>query len=246
MLFACGGTDEPECPTDDCSIPGSTVVKWRFNEYPEWMFPADTCIDLAVGNVHVEAVNQADPSLYFALDKACGEGQATFLRLPEGTYDVIVTPLDTAGNPLVTVGSRGTVQAGLPQMPTETIVNVPHTSWAGTYDGTFLFKLSWGGLDCAAAAVATQRLELKVKGVPSDKLVDNGQKLDGTEDAACRSNMMFAQFAEGLPFGPITFKVTGKDAGGAMMFEKEFESFVGVGKNNPTMNFDVLAPPPPI
>jgi hypothetical protein len=42
--------------------------------------------------------------------------------------------------------------------------------------------------------------------------------------------------------GPATFKVTGKDAAGLMKFEKEFETFIGVGKNNPTLTFDVPAP----
>jgi cyclic lactone autoinducer peptide len=239
---ACGGgTEEPECPTDDCSIPGNTVVKWRFHEYPEWGFLADTCLDLGVTTVHVEAVNQVDPSLYFAVDKGCGDGQASFLRLPEGMYDVVVTPLDAAGNPMVSVGSRGAVMAGLPTAPTETVVNVPYTAWTGTFTGTFLFQLTWAGQGCTAAAVATQTLELKIKGQPSDKLADNGQKLDGTDDKPCRSDN-FAQFAEGLPMGPVTFKVTGKDAGGLMKFEREIETFVGAGKNNPTINVDVLAP----
>ena len=238
---ACGGTDEPECPTDDCSVPGSTVVKWRFHEYPEWGFLADTCIDLAVDRVRVEAVNQLDPALYFSTDKACGEGQATLLRLPEGTYDVVVTPLDAALNPLVGAGARGVVTAGVPGVPTEAIVNVPYTAWTASYTGTFLFKLTWTGMTCETAAVTTQTLKLLIKGAPSDKLVDNGQKLDGTDDKPCRSEQ-FAQFAEGLPMGPVTFRVTGKDAGGLMKYEREFETFVGVGKNNPTIAFDVLAP----
>ena len=243
FVTACtgGGMDEPDCPTTDCSIPGSTVVKWRFHEYPEWGFLADTCLDLNVATVRVEAVNQIDPSIYFSIDKGCGEGQGTFLRMPEGMYDVIVTPLDIAGNPLVGVGTRGTVLAGIPGAPTETVVNVPYTAWTGTFTGTFLFKLTWAGLDCSAAAVATQTLTLKIKGMPSDKLADNGQKLDGTDDKPCRSEQ-FAQFAEGLPMGPVTFKVTGKDAGGLMKYEREIDTFVGAGKNNPTITVDALVP----
>lgn len=241
-MAACGGgSDEPECPTDDCSIPGRSVVKWRFHEYPQWGFQADTCIDLDIATVRVEAVNKVDPSLYFSVDKGCGEAQATLLRMPEGQYDVVVTPLDAAGNPLVAAGARGEIAAGTPDVPTETVVNVPYTAWLGAYTGTFLFKLQWMGMTCETAAVATQTLLLQVAGTPSDKLVDNGQRLDGTDDKPCRSEQ-FAQFAEGLPMGPITFKVTGKDAGGVMMFEKEFASFVGVGKNNPTITFDVLPP----
>jgi hypothetical protein len=119
---------------------------------------------------------------------------------------------------------------------------VPYTAWTGTYTGTFLFKLTWTGMTCESALVATQTLKLLIKGMPSDKLADNGQKLDGTDDKPCRTTEMFSQFAEGLPMGPVTFRVTGKDAGGLMKFEREFETFIGVGKNNPTFTFDILAP----
>lgn len=239
FFCACGGgSDEPECPTDDCSIPGSTVVKWRFHEYPEYGFLADTCIDLGVTTVRVEAVNKVDAAVYFALDKGCGEGQATFLRLPEGEYDVVVTPLDSAGNPLVSAGARGSVVAAIPGAPTETVVNVPYTAWTGTYTGTFLFKLTWSGAACPATVV-TQTLLLQTNGTPTTKLLDNGQKLDGTQDGACRPDL---QFAEMLPMGLATFKVTGKDAGGVVTFEKQFDAFIGAGKNNPTVTFDVLPP----
>ena len=240
-LAACGGGGGPECPTDDCSMPTLTVVKWRFNLNDAWSFTGDTCLDLDIANVRVEAVNKLDPALYFSVDKDCDEQQATLLRLPEGMYDVVVTPLDAAGNPIVSVGARGEVMAGVIGAPTETVVTVPYTAWTGTYTGTFLFQLKWAGLPCEGAAVATQTLRMMVKGAPSDKLVDNGQRLDGTDDKPCRADQ-FAQFADGLPMGPVMFKVTGKDAVGTMMFEKEFETFVGAGKNNPTITFDVPAP----
>jgi hypothetical protein len=245
LLVACGGgMDEPECPTDDCSIPGRSVVKWRFHEYPQYGFLADTCLDLDVATVRVEAVHTQDVSLYFGVDKPCGEGQATLLRMPDGLYDVLVTPLDAAGNPLVGVGARGQIQAGLPETPTEAIVNVPHTAWTNAYTGTFLFKLSWAGLSCETAGVTMQNLKLLIKGQPADKLIDNGQKLDGSEDAPCRSHTeQFAQFAEGLPMGPATLKVVGKDSTGLMKYEKEFETFIGVGKNNPTLMFDATIAP---
>jgi hypothetical protein len=156
---------------------------------------------------------------------------------------VLVTPLDAAGVPLVTVATHGQVMAGLPGAPTEAIVNVPYTAWANSYTGTFLFKLSWMGMACDTAAVATQNIKLMIHGVPTDKLADNGQKLDGSDDKPCRSHTDgFAQFAEGLPFGPATFVVVGKDAGGTMKFSRQFETFIGAGKNNPTLIFDVLAP----
>ncbi len=240
LVAACGGSDEPECPTDDCSIPGSTVVKWRFNEYPEWSFLSDTCLDVDAFTVRVEAIGVEDPSQYFSVDKGCGDGQATLLRMPAGTYDIAVTPLDADGNPLVSTPARGQVMAGLPGAPTETVVNVPYTAWTRAYTGTFLFQLAWAGQTCESAAVATQTLKLMIHGQPADKLVDNGQKLDGSDDKPCRSEQ-FAQFAEGLPFGPATLKVTGKDAGGAMKYEREFDTFIGIGKNNPTLTFDVPA-----
>jgi hypothetical protein len=240
LTAACGGTDEPDCPTSDCSIPGSTVVKFRFHEYPEWNFLADTCIDLNVFNVKVEAIGVDDPVQYFSLEKGCGEGQATFLRMPEQTYNIAVTPLDANGVPMVSEPARGQVVAGVPGAPTETVVNVPYTAWTQAFTGTFLFKLAWAGQTCSTAQVATQTLKLMIHGQPTDKLADNGQKLDGTDDKPCRSEE-FAQFAEGLPFGPATIRITGKDAGGAMKFEREFDTFIGVGKNNPTLTFDVPA-----
>jgi cyclic lactone autoinducer peptide len=246
---ACGGgTDEPECPTDDCSIPGSTVVKWRFHEYPEWGFLADTCIDLGVAMVRVEAVHVDMPEIYFSAINQCGEAQQTFLRLPEGTYDIVVTPLDELGNPAVTVSARGQVVAGVPGIPTETTINVPHTAWTRTYTGTFYFRLSWAGMACEPAAVVSQNLKLMIGGevVDPNKRLDNGQKLDGTDDQPCRSHTdEFAQFAQELPFGPATLVVTGKDALGAMTYEHSFDTFIGAGQNNPTITFDVPAPPVP-
>ncbi|MDQ3367634.1 MAG: hypothetical protein M3680_19610 [Myxococcota bacterium] len=243
LTSACGGVDEPACPTDDCSIPGSTVIKWRFHEYPEWNFLADTCQDLGVTTVRVEAINVADPDVYVAVDKQCGEGQATLLRLAEGTYSVAVTPLDVAGNPAVSTPARGEVVAGVPGVPTESTVNVPYTGWTQAYTGTFLFKLSWAGMPCETASVATQTLKLLIGGQVVDKLVDNGQKLDGTDDKPCRSHTeSFAQFATDLPFGPATLVVTGKDTNGSMRYERQFETFIGVGQNNPTLTFDVPAP----
>jgi hypothetical protein len=243
LFAACGGGVDDPCPTDDCSIPGSTVVKWRFHEYPQWGFLADTCLDLGVTDVRVEALHVDDPDVYFVADKQCGEGQATLLRLPEGTYDVAVTPLDDAGNPAVTEPARGQAIAGVPGVPTETVINVGHTAWTRAFTGTFLFELSWGGLPCETAAVATQNLKLLIGGQPVDKLVDNGLRLDGSEDRPCRSHTEeFAQYVEDLPFGPATLVVTGKDAMGSMRFERQFETFVGVGQNNPTLMFDVPAP----
>ncbi|MBA3395390.1 MAG: hypothetical protein H0T89_22270 [Deltaproteobacteria bacterium] len=244
-LAACGGgTDEPECPTEDCSVPGSTVVKWRFHEYPQWGFLADTCLDLGVTMVRVEAINVADPAAYFMLDKGCGEGQATFLRLPEGTYDIAVTPLDETGAPAVSAPARGQVVAGLPGAPIETTINVPHDVWTRAYTGTFLFKLSWNGMACEPAAVATQTLKLMIDGAVVNERLDNNQKLDGTDDKPCRSfTEPFAQFVADLPFGPATIAVTGKDIDGLTKFDHEFETFIGVGQNNPTITFDLPLPP---
>jgi hypothetical protein len=244
QLLSCGGDDPVDpCPTGSCDLPGSTIVKWRFDEYPEWKFQGDTCIDMDVFTVRVEVANAADPTITDSHDAQCGEGQATFLGLPEGTYNVAVTPLDFDGNPVVRAPGTGQVMAGVTGMNTETVVNVPYTAWLGTFTGTFLFRLSWGGKSCDALAppVATQTLTLTAGGAVVAKLSDGGQRMDGTDPRPCRPfTEQFAQYVEMLPFGPATLLVVGK-TGAETRFQHQFDTFVGAGKNNPTITFD-LAP----
>jgi hypothetical protein len=71
-----------------------------------------------------------------------------------------------------------------------------------------------------------------------------GQKLDGTDPEPCRAlTEEFPQTAKELPFGPATLVVEGKDPGGNMKYTKSFDVFVGAGLSNPTLTFDVPAPP---
>ncbi|MEJ7600973.1 MAG: hypothetical protein WKG01_23910 [Kofleriaceae bacterium] len=240
-------SDPPSCTTDDCSIPTRSIVKWTFDSYPEWLFQGDTCLDLAIVTVRVAVAQVDDPAIGQSMDVACGQGQASLLRLEPGMYNAFVTPLDAAGTPLVTVPAVGLLAAGAPGANTEVTVNVPHTAWIGrdTFTGTFLFRLSWGGQSCEATVppVTTQTLELRANGLPVDKVTDKGQKLDGTDPRPCRVlTEQFAQFAEGLPYGPATFHVIGKDMTGTVRFDRQFDTFVGVAKNNPTITFDLVGP----
>ena len=85
---ACGDDGPPVCPTGNCSLPGSTVVKWKFNSYPEWKFDSDGCSDVGATTVRIEVMQVEDPAITDYVDKSCGEGQATFIDLPPGTYTV--------------------------------------------------------------------------------------------------------------------------------------------------------------
>jgi hypothetical protein len=250
QLLSCGGDDggpvDP-CPTGDCTLPGSTIVKFLFDSYPEWSFVGDTCIDMNAFTVRGTAVNVADRSIVETKDVQCGEQQVTFLGLPAGTYDIAITPLDFDGNALVSAPGLGQTAAAEPGGRIEATVNVPYTAWigAGSFTGTLLFRLKWGGASCelAAPAVATQTLELTAGGAVVARTTDSGQRIDGTDPQPCRPlSEPFAQFVESLPFGPASLYVVGRDADGMARFERRFDTFVGVGKNNPTVTYDV--PPP--
>jgi hypothetical protein len=149
LHVSCGGStgDDNPCPNGDCSLPGRTVVKWMFDHYPEYDFPFDSCVDFSVIKVHVDAYDQTG-AVQGSGDADCGEGQVTLENLPAGTYTMIVTPLDINGAPLVTTGASASVDAGIYPNNTEVTAYVPWTSWIGTFSGTFLFRLTWGGMSC--------------------------------------------------------------------------------------------------
>jgi len=246
MLLSCGGEFDP-CPTGDCTLPGSTIVKFTFDHYPEKLFQSDTCIDMGAATVRVDGFLVADPTLVATKDVACGEGQATLLDLAPGLWDVAVTPLDAGGVPIVKAATHGEVMAADRGMVTDTTINVPWEAWTRTYSGTFLFRLNWSGVSCEAATppVATQNLKLIAGGKVVAKLDDKAHKVDGTDDAPCRPlSEPFAQFVEDLPFGPATLEIVGKDGSGARTFARSIETFVGADKNNPTITFDVPAEVP--
>ncbi|MBA2538893.1 MAG: hypothetical protein H0V17_04595 [Deltaproteobacteria bacterium] len=246
-----GGMDEPPlCPTGDCTPPTRTVVKWTFNVHPEMLFPGDTCQDLEARNVRVDLASVADPATIVETKEVeCNQAQASFLALAPGDYIATITPLDRFTVPMLKTPVMATLTAGTADVPTTAVINVPWDSWLGAYTGTFLFRLAWAGASCEAAVptVVTQTLTLMVDGgTVATATTDVGQKLDGSDPKPCRKlGESFAQFAEGLPFGPATLTVIGKDALGEVAFDNTFDAFIGAAKNNPTITFDVPAPPPP-
>jgi hypothetical protein len=245
-LQAWSCSDPPKCQTADCSIPGSTVVKWEFDHYPELGFPDDSCGDVGAVMMHVEANNAGDPLASQVVDTQCGDGQATFVGLAAGMYDVSVTPLDVGGNSLVTAPVTTTIAAAQPNLVTTSTVEVPYTAWTTAYTGTFLFRETWGGATCSAATpvVTTQLLALTAGGQLVTAMTNTMHKIDGTDPEACQeSTAQFPEFVAGVAFGPASLHVIGKDAANAVVFDHVFDTFVGAAKNNPTLTFDT---PPPV
>lgn len=246
QLLSCGG-DPPICPTGDCTLPGSTIIKWTFDHYPDWGFSSDTCIDMGADRVSVTATLASDPTVTTTMEAPCGEQQVVFVGLTDGTYSVAVTPVDVNGAPIVKAAIGAQLPAGTSEHSSDVTVNIPWDAWsAPPPDGTFLFRIQWGGASCETAmpSVKTQTLKLMSRGAVVQKLTDKNQKVDGTDPQACRMlGEPFAQYVEGVPFGPATITITGKDGAGDTRFERTFDTFVGATKNNPTLMFDVAAPP---
>lgn len=238
LLAGCGG-DDGGCPTADCTLKGRTVVKWTFDVDADRKFPGDSCVDFGVQQVKVQFVDSMGGVQHLIED--CGVAQVTFSGLEPGDYTVYVTPLDAAGNPLVTEATAGTISAGTHEAPTETTVNIPFTSWIGTFTGTLLFRISWSGVSCelATPVITEQTIKLVIDGVTQTVVTDDGQTMDGMDKKPCRKlSENFPQAALQLPFGPATLVIDGFDATG-MMFETSFETFIGAGITNPTLTFDV-------
>lgn len=242
---ALGCTGKPPiCPDNSCSVPGVTVATYRFDHYPEWGFDSDSCTDLAIAKVHVEATDAA--GAVTAQDVPCDYGQATFTGLAPGPYTIAITPLDAHGNSVVTAPIAGTVTAPGPNQTVTTEIDVPYSAWTGSYTGTFLFRVSWGGASCNGAMppVKTQLLTLAVNGTVVGVRTDSGQQLDGSDPEACRAfTDEFPQSAKLVPFGPAQLTVVGKEASGRVAFQHAFETFVGAGISNPTLNFDLASAP---
>lgn len=243
--LSCSDDALPVCPTGDCSLPGSTIITWKFNHYPERGLDSDSCTDVGALTVRVEVTNQDDPAVFATLEPSCPGGQATFLDLPPGTYDVAVTPLDADGNSLVKAAVPGEALAGSSGAPTQTEVDVPYEAWSQAYTGTLLFLLKFAGASCPAE-VKHQILQLTIGGQIVNAMTDGGQKVDGVDKADCRPASGFAQFIQGLPLGPATMKVQGTAANDDVLYEQEFDTFVGVGVTNPTFTYDVAPPDAPV
>jgi hypothetical protein len=241
LLAGCAGDGNQMCGADHCGLQGHTVVKWQFDHYPEWSFPFDSCVDFGVNKVHVDAVG--DDGSMVSTEDDCGTGQVTFDGLLAQNYTMYVAPRDFGGADLISFPSSGTVQGGQYAADTTVTVNVPWTAWLGSYTGTFLWRLSWGGVTCADAMpmpVVTQVLTLMVNGNAVTSLTDSGHRLDGTDPEPCRGlDDNFPQSATTVPFGPATLIVEGRDVTNHMMFHHEFDTFVGAGVTNPTITYDV-------
>jgi hypothetical protein len=238
-LAACGGGVDDPCATQDCTPKGHTVVKWTFDAYPERGFPMDSCVDFGVAKVAVDVVDAN--GFATSLRDDCGSAQATFSGLEPGDYDVYVMPLDAAGTPVLAAPMTGKVTAGEVGAPTETTVNVPWDAWPGTHTGTFLFRISWGGMSCETVpTVKNQTVTLTVNGVVQNITTDDGQMLNGSDKKPCKKlTDSFPQSALDAAFGPATLLVEGYDDADNMAFSKQFDTFVGAGITNPTLTFDV-------
>ena len=98
-------------------------------------------------------------------------------------------------------------------------------------------------MSSVSAAPHSHRPSLMSGGTVIHAMTDSGQLVDGTDSKPCRPlSEQFAQFVTALPFGPVTLLVVGHDHGNHVAFEHQFDTFVGAGSNNPTINLDVLPP----
>lgn len=234
LAAACGAEDGP---CTDCQVEARTTVKWSFNAYPERGFQMDSCVDFQVAKVAVDVVD-ADGVATSTVEQ-CGYAQTVFRGLQPGDYTVYVMPLDAADVPLLAAPAMGTVTST--DANTETTVNVAWDQWAGgPYTGSFLFRLSWGGLSCDATDVKNQTVKLTVNGVVQNITTDDGQMLNGADKKPCkRLTDMFPQSALNAAFGPATLLIEGYDATDNMTYSKQFDTFVGAGLTNPTLTFDI-------
>jgi len=229
LFAACGGdTNQP--------LPPRTVVKWTFDAYPDLGFSGDNCADFGITKVQIDLTGPATTSM----TGDCGDKQMVFLDLPAGSYTAAMTPLDVDGLALVKAPITLTVAAV--DGDSETTANVPWEAWKGTFKGTFYFKVTWGGHDCASAspAVVMQSVKITQGGVATTLTSDTGHKVDGVDSEPCRSA---DQYVAKLPFGPTTIEIVGKDASNAVQYQKQFEAFTGAGAFNPTLSYDLPGPP---
>jgi cysteine-rich repeat protein len=222
-----------ECRT---FLPATLTIKWEFNKNEAPMFTGDSCIDLGVSSVEVEVVGPVTRSA----SETCSLRQVVFNDLAAGTYVVRVTPRNSGDQPLVAAPVEATVPFDEQSLIHEVVV--PYDAWTGDHDGTFYFRVLWGGADCATAAppVAQHRFLLESGGGPVSMVTDDGDPLDGSATGPCRPiGEEFPQSAQAVPWGPATFTITGYDSGGTAQFEETFDTFVGAGASNPEYEFDV-------
>ncbi len=218
-----------------------TTITWDFNKYPDRGFSGDSCTDTGVATVNVDITGPSGP---LSMADQCTKRQVVFFDLNPGAYTVSVTPLDANGNSKVKAPVQVQVMAQRANIQAD--VNIPFDAWSSPYTGLFLFRLAWATKTCSQATppVVTQTMKLLVGGQPVATLTDTGQKVDGIDGKPCREIAEARpQGVADLPFGPATIEVTGKDSVGVEKFKKTFDTFVGIGQVNPTLQFDVPALP---
>ncbi|MCB9565240.1 MAG: DUF4215 domain-containing protein [Kofleriaceae bacterium] len=231
-----GNADETDyCQQCVVVLPPRTTIKWRFNAEAAPGFSQDSCTDLGVLNVRVDL----DGPTTASAEALCPTFQVVFEDLPPGPYQASVFPLDGNEEPLVVAPAQAQVTAEA--VDTEHTINVTPDLWTGPYTGAFFFNLKWQGAPCTTAAppVAQQVLTLTIGGVVVTQLTEQGQKLDGTDPKPCIAPGSPSQSVLALPFGMATITVVGRDAGGVEAFRGSFETFIGAGPSNPTIEFDV-------
>jgi len=229
-----GNADETDyCRACEVYLPPRTTLKWTFNAAAATGFTQDACVDVGATRVRVTLTGPSEATL----EDACSTYQVVFDDLAPGTYTASVTPLAEDGTSLIDAPVTAEVIAGAADL--EQTVDVPFDAWIGPYTGTFYFRVRFAGMSCASAAVAQQRITMRVNGVLVTQMTDAGQKLDGTAAGPCIDGSAMPQKALGLPFGPATIEIDGLDGASAAAFAGSFETFVGAGANNPPMEFDV-------
>ena len=222
------------------SIP-VTTLRWSFNDQPDVGFGGDGCFDVGASSVHVELTGPDGVTPAPApkvMDGDCGGRQVVFQDLAAGTYHASIDVLAPTGASLLTEPYLvDIVSTGV----SETFATViPYTQWTTAYTGTFFFRLTFDGGSCELATppVVTQNLRLRIGGVLYDGVTDTNQPLDGSGPAACRSSDdEFPQSSLTVPFGPATLQVDGIDDQGNVAFTERFDTFVGAGISNPTLEF---------
>jgi cysteine-rich repeat protein len=215
----------------------SLTLKWEFNSDEELGFLGDACIDMRARRVQVELLGGPEPLM---MDESCSFKQVVFVDIPAGTYTARLAILDKDDLPLTETDPGQEIV--FPGGSTTEVMQIAPEKWLQSYLGTFFFRVGWMGADCdtAVPAVVQQNLTLVAGGQVFTGSTTDGAALDGSLGFACQLlTEEFPQAALDVPFGAATFTIEGLDAGGATVYESEFETFVGAGVNNPELVFDV-------
>lgn len=171
----------------------------------------------------------------------CSFGQIKVSALPPGAYSATAKAYDSSGAAI----SRGMahVDFTVGEADQDVYIDWPWEDFTRSYNGTFFFKVLWGGATrCAEAspAVVKHRLRLERAGQALAGMTDSGDAIDGSATGTCRDGAEArAQAVVGLGWGPVKLVVSGEDATGRTTFRGSFDSFVGAGASNPVMTVDV-------